>query len=449
MNICLATDEFLPATGGIATYVHSLARILSGAGHNVTVLTSSEQMDVSDGEYLLVSLQEKVIETQFRLQERWGTYPDSVIRRLSSGLVMRSWLDENQDKYRFHVIEAPEYGGSAVFLAHQDLPPLAITLHGSFGQMRYYQEVRNGGAKYRVLVGMETQLMTLADGLSACSPMNAREWSNLLDREVRFVRAPWLSEITVSDFAAKRDSSAHPITGVAVGRLQNWKGATDLAAALRLCAERGKPVHVKWIGSDTTTAPDGGSMAQYLASEFSDVWESSFEWQGRLDRLSTRGIQANSDFAVTPSRWDTFNFTVVEAMSMGKPMVVSEGAGASYLIKDGVNGYVFPSRNSDALANALRKIAAAGNSLHIMGNAASRTIQAEFDPTRMIDERIEFYEHVIEIRQRRRKLPYLDFGSEMVNELLETGGFDTMRSIRRVAGNLKRSALRLNLAIGK
>ena len=40
---------------------------------------------------------------------------------------------------------------------------------------------------------------------------------------------------------------------------------------------------------------------------------------------------------------DVFNFTCVEAMASGRPVICSRGAGASGLIEDGVNGFVFES----------------------------------------------------------------------------------------------------------
>lgn len=47
------------------------------------------------------------------------------------------------------------------------------------------------------------------------------------------------------------------------------------------------------------------------------------------------------DALVAPSVEDTFNLAVLEAMSNHKPCVVSKNAGASEIIQDGVNGFVF------------------------------------------------------------------------------------------------------------
>lgn len=57
------------------------------------------------------------------------------------------------------------------------------------------------------------------------------------------------------------------------------------------------------------------------------------------------------DVLVAPSIEDTFNIAVLEAMAYGKPCIVSSNAGASEIIKDSNNGFVFNITN-----NAVKKL---------------------------------------------------------------------------------------------
>ena len=70
----------------------------------------------------------------------------------------------------------------------------------------------------------------------------------------------------------------------------------------------------------------------------------------RCRRQRSRERQRSALFNLVPSTWDVFNFTAVEAMASGRPAIVSTGAGASELIEDGVNGYLFQAGDADALA---------------------------------------------------------------------------------------------------
>lgn len=58
---------------------------------------------------------------------------------------------------------------------------------------------------------------------------------------------------------------------------------------------------------------------------------------------------AQSDLFVLPSLSDSFSLATLEAMSSGLPVIVSENVGAKDFVKDGVNGYIVPIKNSKIL----------------------------------------------------------------------------------------------------
>ncbi|GAH55084.1 unnamed protein product, partial [marine sediment metagenome] len=54
-----------------------------------------------------------------------------------------------------------------------------------------------------------------------------------------------------------------------------------------------------------------------------------------------------------PSVTEGFGIEVPEAMAHGRPVVVSEGAGASDLVEDGVTGFMVPIRSPEAIAEKI------------------------------------------------------------------------------------------------
>ena len=105
---------------------------------------------------------------------------------------------------------------------------------------------------------------------------------------------------------------------------------------------------------------------------------------------------AQSRAVIVPSTWDVFNFTVVEAMAAGRPVIVSSGAGASELIEHGVNGWVFPSADADALAAVIAFVDALSEAeLQAIGAEARATIQRELDPALIVAERMAAYKQAI------------------------------------------------------
>jgi glycosyltransferase involved in cell wall biosynthesis len=68
-------------------------------------------------------------------------------------------------------------------------------------------------------------------------------------------------------------------------------------------------------------------------------------------------LYKNSDLFVFPSRHETFGMVLVEAMSFGLPIVTSSIPTTVEIIKDKVNGILYETEDTDALAEAIRKLA--------------------------------------------------------------------------------------------
>lgn len=73
---------------------------------------------------------------------------------------------------------------------------------------------------------------------------------------------------------------------------------------------------------------------------------------------------------VQPSVSESFGIEVLEAMAHGRPVVVSDGAGASDVVRDGVDGFVVPSRNPEEIALKIAMLQEEPELLASMGKAA-------------------------------------------------------------------------------
>jgi glycosyltransferase involved in cell wall biosynthesis len=87
---------------------------------------------------------------------------------------------------------------------------------------------------------------------------------------------------------------------------------------------------------------------------------------------------------VLPSRLEGTPNALLEAMSCGLPVVVSDGApGPLELVEDGVTGLVVPVNDAPALAAALRRLASDGELCRRLG-AAARVRVSEYDLPRAL-----------------------------------------------------------------
>lgn len=67
-------------------------------------------------------------------------------------------------------------------------------------------------------------------------------------------------------------------------------------------------------------------------------------------------VYAVCDVIVLPSLWEGFPNVLIEAMAAGKLVIASDIVDNARIIKDGVNGFLFPSGSSKALANKIIEV---------------------------------------------------------------------------------------------
>ena len=84
---------------------------------------------------------------------------------------------------------------------------------------------------------------------------------------------------------------------------------------------------------------------------------------------------ALAEVFVLPARHEPWGLVVNEAMATGCPVVLSTDVGAAAdLVTDGVEGYVYPTGDVDALARALEQVLVSPGTARAMGAAAAQRI---------------------------------------------------------------------------
>lgn len=95
--------------------------------------------------------------------------------------------------------------------------------------------------------------------------------------------------------------------------------------------------------------------------------------EGALEPRKIIGRITDADLLVLPSRWDGWGLVVNEALMAGTPVLVSSSCGASDVIAEGSNGYVFRSGDREDL---VRKLDA-----HLSNRSAQREMRMKAQQT--------------------------------------------------------------------
>jgi glycosyltransferase involved in cell wall biosynthesis len=130
-----------------------------------------------------------------------------------------------------------------------------------------------------------------------------------------------------------------------VGRFIERKGLDVLLAAFRLL-DRGE----LWIVGDGPLRPEVEAAAAN---------NPRIRLLGHLDGDALAEVYRGADMLMVPSLYEAWGLVVHEGLAYGLPVVVTDQVGAGDdLIDPGVNGYVVPPGSAEALANAMRQVAA-------------------------------------------------------------------------------------------
>nr|PZN61588.1 MAG: hypothetical protein DIU62_13235 [Pseudomonadota bacterium] len=174
-----------------------------------------------------------------------------------------------------------------------------------------------------------------------------------------------------------------------VGRLAPEKNQCALVRVLeRLCAG-GVDAHLLLAG-------DGPERDALLATAHGRGVAQRVTLAGEM--LDVRDALAAMDvFALPSTSVETFSNAALEAMAMGRPVVLTDIGGAREMIEDGAEGFIVPAGDEPALGDALRKLASDPGLVLGMGAAARLRAAREFS----FDAMVEAYRAIIGARAAR------------------------------------------------
>jgi glycosyltransferase involved in cell wall biosynthesis len=399
MRLLLLTPEYDGAGGGIMTFYRVLVPALCAAGVELRIIegsalyTAEDRAERTVGGVRIETLQRARVDCW---QERFAAFAAAPGLRRHLAAAWAMWEQAGYGE-GCDVVEACDWGLLFVPPAVQAASPLIVQCHGSVGQIAVHDPITGEETQNLLVRLIEHAVLAAAQSIQTSSCANAAFWQAETGRGVTMIRPAWTQRAA----AAREEPGSR---GLVVGRVQRWKGPDILCAALQRLGNR-VPV-IDWVGRDTAWGARESSTATHLSRAFPSVWGQRISHCLPEAPQEIARRHATALFNLVPSTWDVFNFTAVEAMASGRPTIVSTGAGASELIEDGVNGYLFGAGDADALAAALdRLLGERPMRLATIGQAARETVRTVLNPNVIAAQRVAAYRSVIDAFQRHPPSP--------------------------------------------
>lgn len=143
-----------------------------------------------------------------------------------------------------------------------------------------------------------------------------------------------------------------PLRFLYVGRLERRKGVQNLIRAAT--SMPGEDWTLTLVGGDTPTAPLGRSMRGQL--ELMIAEDPRISLRSSVPRGEVLALYADSHVCISPSLWECWPNTVLEAFEQNRPVLATPVGGHLGMIEPGRDGWLVDDTSSDALVRTMERL---------------------------------------------------------------------------------------------
>ncbi|BDB71962.1 hypothetical protein Cthiooxydans_43740 [Comamonas thiooxydans] len=170
-----------------------------------------------------------------------------------------------------------------------------------------------------------------------------------------------------------------PPTFMLVARLLREKGVAQYAAAARIVKQKYPQTRFILLGG---LDDNPGSITEADVQAW--VSEGTLEWHGHTPVMPW---MAQTSVYVLPSYREGVPVSTQEAMAMGRAVITTDVPGCRQTVMDGVNGFLVPPRDVEALAEKMQLFIVQPELITTMGQASRRIAEERFD-VRKVNRRL-------------------------------------------------------------
>ncbi len=198
------------------------------------------------------------------------------------------------------------------------------------------------------------------------------------------------SGVDTSHFSPLAEPGPVPITVAMVSRMLLDKGVRELVEAGRLLQRWDTPIHVLLAGMPDPENPTS------LSKEELESWnrEETIDWLGFCDDV--REIWKKAHIAVLPSYYgEGIPKSLLEAAACARPIITTDAPGCREVVRSNETGLLVPSRNSEALANAISRLAQDQGLRTSMGKQGRVFVEESFSERLIVKQTMALYHDLL------------------------------------------------------
>lgn len=332
LRLLMVTPRFFPLTGGVETHVYEVARRLVGRGAEVTVLTTD-----TTGE---LPAQESMEAIMVRRVRAWPANQDFRLAPAVYGVIRHGRWDL-MHLQSYHTLVAP----LAMLAARAAGLPYVVTFHPGGHSSLLRNRLR--GPQQRLL----RPLLAHAERLIAVAKFELEHFRRVLDLPVeQFVHIPNGSDLAGRLPSQPEQASPSGQSGpliVSMGRLERYKGHHRVLAALPhvLAQEPGARL---WIAG---AGPEEDALRRQ-AEKLGVAEQVEIRAVPPSERSTLAAQLSRASLVALLSDYETHPIAAIEALALGRPLLVADSSGLAELAQQGLAQAVPLDSPPQAVANA-------------------------------------------------------------------------------------------------
>jgi len=397
-RIALVSSTFFPSIGGAQVVVHNTARALAECGYDPYVIVNYKNYLYARGHDLGV----KVLPLPPVLLRGLASSPKLVLA------AMNTLFAAYQARYGFSLWHANVGYPAGVlvgdFCRRRGLP---CTLRCAGDDIQVYPEVDYGLRRDPRIDALCRRYYPGFDRVIAITETVSDEYRALGIPDERIVPIP--NGVDLNQFpplAAGRRSALRDQLGIAeddfvfisVGRNHPKKGFSTLVDAAALLRERGlRRFKVLFVGPGFEQI-QADIAARGLEEHFRfDVVSVDTATLGAVPALPPRPLVERyqmADTFVLPSYVETFGVVLIEAMAAGLPILTTDAPGCRDVVRDGIDGTLFPPGDGAALAGLMERLITDGTERQRLA-AGARSAAAGYALDRVVARYVDLFESLM------------------------------------------------------
>lgn len=180
-----------------------------------------------------------------------------------------------------------------------------------------------------------------------------------------------------------------------VGRIVRDKGIVELIEAFKNLTESyaqksptSSPISLLLVGNEEEHLDPLPPSTQQLIHTLPNIYRLPFQ-------TDVRPFYATAQALVFPSYREGFPNVVLEAGAFALPSIVTDINGSREIIIHGVNGFIIPSQNIEALTQSMQTLLHTPH-LKSMGEAAYHNVQQHFSKALVWQQLKDYYQHLLQ-----------------------------------------------------